>query len=355
MKMRTLLKTVLIAFVGLVSFLSPLGAAGTAEKDTTAAAGVEDNVLVVYAYDSFVSEWGPGPIIAPLFEEATGIKIDLISAGDAGQLISRAIIEKEAPRADIIIGIDNNLLHQAKEAGILAAYEPANISQVRSELRFDSESFITPYDYGYFSIIYDSEVITSPPASLEDLTRPEYKDSLILMDPRTSSPGLGFLLWTIKIYGDDYLDYWKRLAPSILTITDGWDSGYGLFTNGEAPLVVSYTTSPPYHVEYEETTRYKAAIFEAGNYLQIEGMGILKNAQHRKAAEAFMDFMLTPEFQENLALTNFMYPINPEIVLPDSFEYAPRPEITLNLPPDYIDQNREQLVQDWVELMGTLK
>ena len=118
-------------------------------------------------------------------------------------------------------------------------------------LIFDDSFHAVPFDYGYFAINYNSSVVSNPPASLEDLTKPEFEDSLILMDPRTSSPGLGFFLWTVEVYGNAFTDYWERLMPSVLTITDGWDSGYGLYTAGEAPLVLSYTTSPPYHVEYE--------------------------------------------------------------------------------------------------------
>ena len=227
--------------------------------------------LVIYAYDSFVSEWGPGPVVIPAFEEKTGISVSLVSAGDAGQVLSKAILEQDDPRADIILGIDNNLLSRALEAGVLSTYRPEGIGQVPKELIFDPEYHVVPFDYGYFSIVYDSQVVSDPPASLEDLTDPRFADSLILMDPRTSSPGLGFLLWTIEVYGDDFPEYWRRLSDSILTITEGWDSGYGLFTTGEAPMVLSYSTSPAYHLEYEDTRRYRALPFEEGNYLQIEG------------------------------------------------------------------------------------
>jgi thiamine transport system substrate-binding protein len=188
---------------------------------------------------------------------------------------------------------------------------------------------------------------------LEDLTRPEFKDTLILMDPRTSGPGLGFLFWTVAAYGTEYQDYWKRLRPSILTVTDGWDSAYALYTSGEAPLVLSYTTSPPYHVEYEETTRYQALIFEGGNYRHIEGMGILKGAKNLQEAKEFIDFMLTPTFQEALPLTNFMYPVNPQAVRPPSFEYAPEPAQKIELAPEFIQANREALIQGWLEVMGS--
>ncbi len=261
------------------------------------------------------------------------------------------ILEKENPGGDIILGIDNNMLPQAMEAGVLTPYTPDGLSKVPAELVFDSSGHLTPYDYGNFAIIYDSDVISSPPESLEDLAQNAPEDSIILMDPRTSSPGFGFLLWTIDVYGDEYLDYWKRLEDKILTITDGWDSGYGLFTKGEAPMVLSYTTSPAYHVEYEGTDRYRAAVFSEGNYGQIEGAGIIKEGPNPDAAQKFIDFMISLEFQEEIPLTNWMYPVREDAALPDSFEYAPKPEQTLLLDTDVIAEKREQWIRDWTAVM----
>ena len=317
-------------------------------KNASAEADAE-KTLVIYCYDSFASEWGPAGAVIPPFEEKYGIKVELKSAGDSGQVLSRAVLERDDPKADIIMGIDNNLLAKALQEDVIAAYKPKNSAMIPGHLVLDPQFRAIPFDYGYFSINYDSEKISNPPASLEDLTKPEYKDSLILMDPRTSGPGLGFLLWTIAVYGDDFTSYWKRLAPSILTITDGWDSGYGLYTAGEAPLVLSYTTSPPYHVEYEETDRYKAAIFGEGNYMHIEAMAIVKNAPHRGAAELFIDYMLTDDFQSAIPLTNFMMPVNPDTELPDSFSYAPMSDKPLLLPTDEIDENLDAWLQSWLE------
>ncbi|MFA6508616.1 MAG: thiamine ABC transporter substrate-binding protein, partial [Treponemataceae bacterium] len=174
------------------------------------------------------------------------------------------------------------------------------------------------------AIIYDSQKIQDPPKNLEDLTKKEYTRKLILMDPRTSTPGLGFLAWTKAVYGNEWKEYWKRLAPSILTVSAGWDTGYGLFTSGEAPMVLSYTTSPAYHLEYDKIERYRAAIFAQGHAVQIEAAGILKNTKHMKNARIFMDFMLSPEFQSIIPLTNWMYPVT-EITLPASYRLAPKP------------------------------
>ena len=307
----------------------------------------EEPGLIIYAYDSFVSEWGPGPKIFPAFEEKYGIKLSVISAGDAGQVLQRGIIEKDNVKADLLIGIDNNLLAKAIEEDILSPYRSNNLDKIPKELIFDKTNRVTPFDYGYFSIIYDSEKITNPPLSLNDLLKPEYADSLILMDPRTSSPGLGFMLWTKVAFGDDFGEYWRALMPSVLTITDGWDSGYGLFTEGEAPMVLSYTTSPAYHAEYENTERYKAALFSAGHYMQIEGMGIVKGAKNREAAENFIDFILENKFQSEIPLTNWMYPVRTDLVLPDSFKMAPKPEKSLRMSSKEIDIHLASWIDEW--------
>ncbi len=304
--------------------------------------------LTIYAYDSFVSEWGPGPKIFPAFENEYGIKLTVISAGDAGQVLQRAIIEKNNVKADLLIGIDNNLLAKALKADILSPYKSNNLNKIPKELIFDTTNSVTPFDYGYFSIIYDSEKILNPPLSLEDLLKPEYNNSIILMDPRTSSPGLGFMLWTKIIFGDGFGEYWKKLMPSVLTITDGWDSGYGLFTEGEAPMVLSYTTSPAYHAEYEDTDRYRTAIFPAGHYMQIEGVGIVKGAKNREAAEKFIDFILENKFQSTIPLTNWMYPVRTDLALPDSFKLAPKPKVNLRIPSKEIENNLTTWLEEWI-------
>lgn len=313
----------------------------------TRQSSVVDTDLTIYAYDSFVSEWGPGPKIFPVFEEKYGIKLSVISAGDAGQVLQRAIIEKDNVKADLLIGIDNNLLAGALEEDILSSYKSPNLDKIPKELVFDKTYSVTPFDYGFFSIVYDSDKISVPPVSLNELLKPEYAKSLILMDPRTSSPGLGFLLWTIKEFGDSFTDYWEKLMPSVLTITDGWDSGYGLFTQGEAPMVLSYTTSAAYHAEYEDTDRYRAAIFPSGHYMQIEGIGISKNAKNRKAAEMFIDFVLENSFQNEIPLTNWMYPVRTDLPLPDSFDIAPKPEISLMIPSEEIDAHLDEWLDKW--------
>jgi len=322
---------------------APLAAAPMAEKEQG---------LVIYAYDSFVSEWGPAGKVIPGFEAQSGVKVTVISCGDAGQVLSRAILEKDNPKADLILGIDNNLLARALEEKILEPYLSPNLALVPRELQFDPSHAVTPFDYGYFAVVYDSDRLAQPPLSLEDLAAPRFRGKLILQDPRTSSPGLGFLLWTIAVYGEDWPEYWRRLAPSILTITDGWDSAYGMFTAGEAPLVLSYTTSPAYHLENESSERYQAALFPEGHYLQVEGVGILKGAKHPALARAFIDYALSESFQRELPLTNWMYPVNPGARLPDSFRLAPRPARSLSLPAEVIRSRLGNWLAEWARTMS---
>ena len=308
--------------------------------------------LVIYAYDSFVSEWGPAPRVIPKFEQMHGVTAKVVSVGDAGQVLNRAILERDNPRADIVLGIDNNMLSRALEEGVLQPYRSPNIESVPDRLVFDPTHSVTPFDYGYFAFVYDSRVLEDPPESLEELTDPRFRRKIIVQDPRTSSPGLGLLLWTIAVYGEEYLEYWSRLRPNLLTITDGWDTAYGMFTGGEAPMVLSYTTSPAYHLEYEQTERYRALLFEEGNYLQIEGMGIVKGAPHPRLARKFIDFILSEAFQEEIPLTNWMYPVNPQVQTPDSFRLAPEPKRSLQLPAEEIRGNRDRWIKAWVKLVS---
>ncbi|MDR1909898.1 MAG: thiamine ABC transporter substrate-binding protein [Spirochaetaceae bacterium] len=298
------------------------------------------NEVAVWTYDSFNSEWGPGPEAARIFTEQTGIALRWVNHGDAGELLSRLLIEGEEAGADIILGLDQNLADRALASGFFEAYTPVGAERIFPELVLDPSFRLIPFDYSYFAIVYDSELVPVPPASLEDLTKAEFRGRLILMDPRTSSPGLGFLAWTQEIYGEAWPDYWRRLRPSILTVAEGWGSGYGLFTSGEAPLVLSYTTSPGYHLEYEGTERFQAAIFSQGHPLQIEAAGLLKTAKNRANAEAFLNFMLGDDFQNLIPLSNWMYPVIPA-ELPESFRINPKSEKALRpRPPTEGDLDR---------------
>lgn len=327
---RTTIITILLFSMAAVFFFS-----GCSKSSKVSPERLKE--VVVYTYDSFISEWGPGPALIEAFEKQSGYTLTFISVGDGGQVLSHAVLEKDNPQADVLVGLDNQLVEEARKRGILTAYKPLNADLLIPEhLRLADDWLLTPYDWSNFALIYDTQSSVREPLSLEDLTKEEYAKKIILMDPRTSTPGLGFVSWTVSVFGDTYLDYWNRLKPNILTMAPGWDTGYGLFTSGEAPLVISYTTSPAYHVEYEDTRRYKALIFDEGHAYQIEGAGIVKNAVNEKGAKAFIDFLISKEAQDLIPLLQWMYPVNSEVVLPPSFDAAPKAGKNLSADPQKV-------------------
>lgn len=320
------------------SFTRLLRTVASAALMSAVTLSAQSRELVIYAYDSFVSDWGPGRKVVPLFEKAANCKVTLVSKGDAGQVLSAAVLEKGSPKADVLLGLDNNLVRKAIQADVLQPYTPKNLSLLAPGVDFDPTHHLIPYDFGYFCLVWDSQKLPNPPKTLADLAKPEYAKKLILMDPRTSTPGLGFLATVVAAKGEKWPEFWKAIKPSILTITSGWDSGYGMFTQGEAPLVISYTTSPAYHAENDKTDRYKAIVFPEGLVMQVEGAGIVKNAQHAELAKAFIEFMLTPAFQNELPLTQWMYPVNPAVKLPASYAVAPKPAKVLKTDPVALDK-----------------
>ena len=285
--------------------------------------------VVIYTYDSFVSEWGPAPEIAKGFEAATGLKATFVDCGDGVQLLSRAILEKDDVQADVILGLDNNTAQKALDSDILDSYSPKDSDSIiapelQAQFGEAAKGKLTPYDYSHFALIFDTRSDLPEPKSLSDLTDPVYKRAVILMDPRTSTPGLGFVAWTRAIFPNDseFTDFWTKLAPNVLTVAPGWSAGYGLFTNGEAPIVLSYTSSPAANLEYDKIDYYKALVFDEGHYMQVEGAGVLKNAPNKKGAQIFMDYLIGEEAQGTLPLTQWMYPVNKSVALPDCYTKA---------------------------------
>ena len=285
--------------------------------------------VIVYTYDSFCGEWGSGPEIARLFEEKTGLKVNFIDCGDGVQILSKAVLEKADPYADVLLGLDNNLTEKAAQSGVFESFKPSNASVLAQGLEEElgGKWLMTPYDYSPFAIIWNSLSGVEAPTCLEDLTKDIYKKKLILMDARTSTPGLGFESWVNKVYGSKAADYMKRLEPSILTMAPGWSVGYGMFTDGEAPLVISYTTSPAYHIEYGEGDQFKALSFTDGHVMQVEGAGLVKGAKNADGAKRFIEFLISEEAQKVIPTTQWMYPANAQITLPACYDTIEMPKI----------------------------
>lgn len=309
-------------------------------------ADLRSKEIVIYTYDSFISEWGAAPELTRLFEKSTGIACTMIDAGDGSQILSRVVLEKDDPQADVVIGLDNNQMNAVRAAGVFEPYKPAGADEiVPADVRLADDWLVTPYDWSYFAMIYDTESSVPAPSSLEELANPVYEKKIILMDPRTSTPGLGFAAWTLAVFGKGFEDFWRALKPNILTMAPGWSTGYGLFTSGEAPLVISYTTSPAYHVECGEGGRFQAVIFEEGHPIQIEGAAIVKNAPNESGARMFLDFLISETAQNVLPLTQWMYPVNGGVRLPDSYAAAPKASRSLTVDNDDLAAAVERIMR----------
>lgn len=312
---------------------------------------VAQDRLTVYTYDSFTSSWGPGPVVKEAFEAECGCTVEFIGVADGVALLNRLRLEGEATQADIVLGLDTNLTHEARETGLFVAHGIA-LDDVDVPGGWSDDVFV-PFDYGYFAVVYDSEVMDAPPASLRELVESEDDERIVIQDPRTSTPGLGLLLWVRAVYGDEAATAWEKLRGRVLTVTPGWSEAYGLFTSGEAPMVLSYTTSPAYHEIAEQSQRYRAAAFEEGHYLQIEVAGITVAGADNPLAARFLEFMTGPGFQDAIPETNWMFPAGrTSAALHPVFDTLVQPETTLLFSPEEVAANRRAWVDEWLSVMS---
>ena len=317
--------------------------------------------LTVMTHDSFaVSEE-----VLKSFEEVNNVKVVLLPSGDAGAMLNKAILSRDAPLADVLFGVDNTFLSRALEADIYESYAAPGLSEIPAAFKLDPSSRALPVDYGDVCINYDKAYFAEKnlplPQSLEDLTKPEYKDLLVVENPTTSSTGLAFLLATVAHYGDSFTDYWRALKENSVVVVDGWETAY--YTNfsassgkGPQPMAVSYGTSPAAEVVFAEKPLEDAPTASILGpdtcFRQSEFVGILKGTKQRALAEKFVDFMLSKQFQEDMPLQMFVYPVNQNAVLPDAFvKYAQAPERPATLAPDVIAAKRDEWIQAWADVM----
>ncbi|PWV98189.1 thiamine transport system substrate-binding protein [Hoeflea marina] len=315
------------------------------------AAHADDRTLTVYTYESFIAEWGPGPKVKQAFEADCGCRLDWVGVADGVALLNRLKLEGDKAAAGVVLGLDTNLVTEAKATSLFAPHD-IDTSAVSVPGGYADDVFV-PYDYGHFAVVYDTQAIKTPPSSLKELVEGDPSQKIVIEDPRTSTPGLGLLLWVKAIYGDDSAAAWAMLRDRVLTVTPGWSEAYGLFTSGEAPMVLSYVTSPAYHMIAEDSDRYQAASFSEGQYLQIEVAGILKAAPEPDLARQFLAFMLTTGFQDTIATNNWMMPAAPTSEpLPEPFERLVKPTKDLLLPSDEVAAHRKAWVDEWQEAMS---
>src|SRR6056297_2473821 len=303
-------------------------------------------VLTVYTYESM--DWFVGDLTEQ-FEKENECTLRVVKLSNAGSVLSRMILEKNNPRADVVLGLDQSLTIKAKEFDLLEQYVPKNITKIENEdLIFDKSGHITPFDYSAIALIYDPSRLENPPKSFEDLTT--MNKVLIIQDPRSSSTGQSFLLWTIAIYGEQWQEYWQRIKPAILTVTSGWTEAFSKFEAGEAPIMVSYATDGAYSYEYYGSVSNQTLIPEEGAYVQIEGSGIIKGTKNRELAERFIEFTLSENFQKALPLNQWMFPVV-DVQMPESFQYALKPQKILTLDAALIAENIDEWLDEWEGIM----
>ena len=315
-------------------------------------AGAQDKpVLTVYTYDSFVSDWGPGPAVEKAFEATCDCDLQLVAAGDGASLLSRVQLEGARTEADIVLGIDTNLTAQAKASGLFAP-----LSKMPSALDVPvdwTDDTFAPFDWGYFAFVYDNTKLTDVPGSFKDLIEADENLKIVIQDPRSSTPGLGLLMWVKTAYPEKADEIWTALSPRILTVTKGWSEAYGMFLEGEADMVLSYTTSPAYHLIAEEDNTKSAASFSEGHYMQIEVAGKLKSTDQPELADAFIDFMTSDGFQSIIPTTNWMYPAKfPQDGLPKGFETLITPVDSLIVSDTDAEKIRDEALAEWLTALS---
>lgn len=301
--------------------------------------------LTVYTYSSFASDWGPGPKIEAAFEKSCQCDLEFIALDDGVSVLNRLRLEGENSQADIILGLDDSLMATAKKTGLLSEHN-IDLSPVNASLGWSDKTFV-PFDYGYFAFIYNSEKLKNPPKSLKELVEQRDDLNIIYQDPRTSTPGLGLMLWMKSVYGDEVNDAWAKLAKKTVTITKGWSEAYNMFLEGEADMVLSYTTSPAYHIIAEGKSQYVAANFIEGHYTQTEVAAIVKSSKNKKLATQFMNFMLSDGFQSEIATGNWMYPVT-SVALPTQFDQLTVPVKSLSFDSEKVAAKRKAWTREWL-------
>lgn len=306
--------------------------------------------LRVYTYDSFAASWGPAPKIKKAFEKLHNCNLEFVPSSSAIGSLRKIQLEGKNTKADVLLGLDTSIAPTAKATGLFAKHG-IDTSRESLPVAWSDDEFVA-FDYSYFAFVYDSNRTKKVPSSLAELASMPKEFKIIIEDPRSSTPGLGLLLWIKEAYGDEASDYWKKLSPHILTITKGWSEAYGLFLKGEANMVLSYTTSPAYHIIAEHKFQYKTANFADGHYGQIEVAAILKSSKHQKLAREFMRFMLSDTFQDIIPTTNWTYPVvKTKQGLPAGFDSLFVPSRMILLDGKVVEKNRKNYINEWLKAL----
>ncbi len=313
--------------------------------------GAEKTELVVYTYDAFAADWGPGPKIKQAFESGCDCVVEFVSMDSSIGILRKIQLEGETTDADVVLGLDTNLTAIAARTGLFAPVDN-RVGTFSLPIEWNDPIFV-PFDFGYFAFVFNRDIVKNPPTSFEALAAMPDDFKIIIQDPRASTPGLGLLLWVQAAYGDKAVKIWQQLAPKILTITKGWSEAYGLFLKGEAEMVLSYTTSPAYHLIAEGDDSFDSAAFEEGHYLQIEVAAVLKSSRKQELAREFLAFTSTDAFQSVIPTTNWMFPaVKTATPLPAGFSTLRHPKKSLLIDSAEVERNHKQWTTEWLRAIS---
>jgi thiamine transport system substrate-binding protein len=337
---------------------SPVASAAPTESPA-ASVGVE---VTLVTHDSFAAS---DSVISD-FESQSGATLKVLKGGDAGTMVNQAILTKSDPLGDALYGVDNTFLSRALDAGIFVPYESPAAADTPAEFKLDPQNRVTPIDYADVCVDYDMNAIGGTgrgliPQTINDLTKPVFKGMLVVENPATASPGLAFMLATIVRFGEsgDYtwLDYWRDLRANDVLVVPDWNSAYyNEFSagggGGDRPLVVSYATDPAAAMFFggAESGTPGVQKVDDGCFRQIEFAAVLAGAKNPAGAQAWVDYMASPEFQSDMPLNMFVFPVNPDAQLPELFaQYAAQATDPLTMDPATIAANRDHWIQEWTD------
>ena len=343
--------------IGILALLSVTTACGSDNGADGGSGEAKPEKLTLLAYDSFTPSEG----IFDAFTKETGIAVEVVTGGDAGELVAKAVLTTGEPEGDVLWGVDNTLMSRAIAADVFVPHESAHNDDLDpAALALVDDNLLTPVDTGDVCVNYDKTWFAdkgiAPPESLADLIEPQYKGLLVVQNPNTSSPGLAFLLATIAQFGENsWQDFWSALRDNDVKIVDGWTEAYtvefsGSSGKGGRPLVVSYASSPPAEVVYSDppVSEPPTGVIESTCFRQVEFAGVLRGTQYPQAAGLLVDYLSGPEFQADLPLTLFVNPANTTVDLPQVFtDFAATPDAPLTMDPALIEENRTAWLEAW--------
>ncbi|MFI1093124.1 thiamine ABC transporter substrate binding subunit [Streptomyces sp. NPDC020917] len=339
--------------------LSACGGSSSGKKSGGAASG--SKTVTVVSHDSFAASKS----VLAAFTKETGYTVKVLRGGDAGAAVNQAILTKDHPRGDVFFGVDNTLLSRALDNGLFDPYTAKGLDQVPADVQLDAAKHrATPIDSGDVCVNYDRAYFAAhklaPPQSFADLVKPQYKNLLVTENVATSSPGLAFMLGSVATYGDaGWQGYWKQLKANGVEVVDGWEQAYndrfsgssaGKKAKGDRPLVVSYASSPPAEVVGVTPAPAESPVGVATGtcFRQIEFAGLLHGAKNPAGGKAFIDFMLSKAFQQDMPLQMYVDPVVKGAAEPEEFvKYGAKVEHPTTLPPTEIAAKRDDWVKAW--------